>query len=312
MATAAFTTVEDRGVGDPLTEPIWDDELRDNINQLAGAHRNLLTNGGFEVWQRGAGGFTTTLAYTADRWQMSLGAGSTLTVTQETSTIDSYSTSALKGVFTLSAGTTSLSQKVEDYKALVGRTVSVSLRVRQGAASAIQIQLNDGVGVTTSTLSATTGSYITITATRTLSASATQFLVNVLFLVSGTHYLDNAMLVIGPAPAPYQPFHPQEDLARCQRYYEVVGDAGGGTVRIASVATAGAQGALAMVPWKATKAVAPTVTKVGTWTVTNCGQPTINLSDKYGTVLLITSSAAGEFSSVNNVAGNSITAEANP
>lgn len=312
MATATFTEVVDRSIGDPITEAIWDDQLKDNINQLGGAHRNLLTNGGFELWQRGAGGFTTTLAYTADRWQMSLGAGSTLTVTQETSTVDTYSTSALKGVFTLSAGTTSVSQKIEDYKAVVARTVSVSLRVRQGAASAIQIQLNDGIGTTTSTLSATTGSYVTITATRTLSASSTQFLVNILFLVSGTHYLDNAMLVIGPSPAPYQPLHPQEDLARCMRYYEVHGGIATAMI-VRGIATAGSQAFGSNVVFSVPKSGAPTVTKNGTWVVTNCGQPTISAgANTKGYEIRADSSAAGVANFLTDGTDDSVTSEHNP
>jgi hypothetical protein len=310
MATATFTEVVDRSIGDPITEAIWDDMIRDNVNQLGGAHRNLLTNGGFELWQRGAGGFTTTLAYTADRWQMTLGAGSTLTVTQETSTIDSYSTSALKGVFVLSSGNTIVTQKIEDYKSLAGRTVSMSIRVRQGAASAIQIQLNDGVGATTSTLSATTGSYITITATRTLSASASQFLVNISFLVSGTHYLDNAMLVIGPSPAPYQPLHPAEDLMRCQRYYEVHGGVNP-SMQVLNYDAAGATGGN-LIMFHTTKAATPTMTKNGTWAVTNCGQPNMSVSGVDGYSLFTTVTALGHYSFNANGTDDTITAEINP
>src|SRR5215468_5934538 len=37
------------------------------------ARLNLLTNGGFEIWQRGAAGFTATGIYSADRWYNGLG-----------------------------------------------------------------------------------------------------------------------------------------------------------------------------------------------------------------------------------------------
>src|SRR5215217_228252 len=52
------------------------------------ARANLLTNGGFEQWQRGAGPFVTAASgiFTADRWQSQMGgaAGPTVTVTRET------------------------------------------------------------------------------------------------------------------------------------------------------------------------------------------------------------------------------------
>src|SRR5215471_14015617 len=41
------------------------------------ARLNLLTNGGFEIWQRGNGPFTANSAYTADRWLISLASGDT-------------------------------------------------------------------------------------------------------------------------------------------------------------------------------------------------------------------------------------------
>ena len=41
---------------------------------------------------------------------------------------------------------------------------------------------------------------------------------------AGTYYVDNAMLVVGSQPADYAPLHPADDLARCLRYYEIIGD----------------------------------------------------------------------------------------
>jgi len=308
VATATFTTVEAR-VDQTLTNAIWADEIKDNLNQLAGAHRNLLTNGGFEVWQRGAGGFTTLNAFTADRWQLSIGGGSTSTVTQETTTKDSGSISSLKAVIAL-VGTATIFQTIENPTTYRGKTVSASIRIQQGTASSVDVQLNDGVGATQSATSATTGSFVTFTVTRTIDAAATQLALFIRALASSTFYLDNAMLVIGPAPAPYQPLHPQEELARCQRYYEVLGGATdslfyqGYNAAAASVAST--------VFFKTTKGGTPTATKNGTWAVVNCGQPTVG-GATYGTCYIAAVvTALGNASYGANSTDDTISVEYNP
>jgi hypothetical protein len=309
MATATFTTVVSRAIGDPLTQPIWTDQLQDNLNQLGGSHRNQLTNGGFDIWQRGAGPFTTSV-YTADRWLVFLGGGDTLTVTQETSVVDTPSPASLKAVYTFGGGSTSISQRVEQHASLKGKTVSVSMRVQQGTASGVTLQLNDGVGTTSAATSTTTGSYVTLTATRTLSASATLLLVTVSLTASGTYYFDNAMLVIGPAPAPYQPLHPQEDLVRCQRYYEVLGVATS-TIYCQGYQAAGQDAGFTLF-WKVTKGGTPTITKNGTWLVTNCAQPVIGAPSVGSCYMVATVTALGNYAFSPNSTDDTVTAEYNP
>jgi hypothetical protein len=310
MANATFTTVVDRAIGDVLTEPIWDDQLKDNINMLAGAHRNLLTNGGFEVWQRGAGAFTTNLAYTADRWQYVLSLG-TASITQETSITDA-SASALKVVCTTGGANDRLRQKVENAFDFRGRPCAVAVRVRQGAANAVTVGLDDGVSVvSTSATSATTGAYVTLWTTLAVAASATQLYVNLNIPVAGTHYFDNAMLVMGPSPAPFQPEHQQQDVARCQRYYEVHGGASGAPY-VNVYGAAGAVFAGVSQPLMVLKGGTPTVTKNGTWAVTNCGQPAVSNPTASGYVLSTTVTALGMFSYSPNSTDDTITIEWNP
>ena len=303
MATATFTEVVDRAIGDPLTEAIWDDQLKDNLNQLAGAHRNLLTNGGFEVWQRGAGPFTT-LVYSADRWQVSTGSG-TITVTQETTTTDG-STASLKAVLTGTPPGGYVVQTLEDYRSLRGKTAQFSARVHQSVASSASLTIVDSSGQTSGSVSATTGSFVTLTASRAIGAAVTYVQVVVSFAVAGTFYLDNAMLVVGPAPAPYQPLHPQDDLARCQRYYEVIT-----TMNYLGSAN-GAHSMGQWVPWAVAKGGVPTVTKNGTWAVTNCNQPSTGSAAPAGFVLFATATGAGGVQFTANSADDTITGEWNP
>jgi hypothetical protein len=294
-------------VDQQLTNAIWEDQIRDNLNQLAGAHRNLLVNGGMEVWQRGAGSFTGNGVYTADRWQQTFSTG-TLTTTQETSTVAGGSASALKAVAT-GGDPWRIEQRIETITALKGVTLSCSARIQQSVASAITLALNDGVGTTTSSSSATTGSFVTLTVTRTFSASASNALVQIHSTGAGTFYFDNVMLVIGPDAAPYQPLHPADELARCQRYYEVHGGVNN-AMGLNAYQAAGANFGQ-IVQFAMHKGGVPTVTKNGTWGVVNCGQPAISAPSKDGYTLYATTTALGACSFGNNSTDDTVTAEWN-
>jgi hypothetical protein len=106
--------------------------------------------------------------------------------------------------------------------------------------------------------------------------------------------------------------HPADDLVRCQRYYEVVGVPGGGEFWMRVWATAAGQYHDVSYGFKATKAVSPTLTKVGTWNVANTPQPNAAAATLWGIRVEISSNAAGDMYTYNGTAGNCITAEANP
>ncbi len=186
------------------------------------ARANILTNGGYEIFQRGAGPYTTNNAYTADRWQIILGGTSTISVTQETTTIDTQGVSALKAVYTQGTANSQIDQKVENYTQYRGQTLSFSIRVRQGVASNIRPYISDSGVKTYGVASATTGGYVTLTVTLAIGAASTGINAGVDLGASDTVYLDNAMLVVGSVPCNYVPLHPEEEWARCKRYYRYV------------------------------------------------------------------------------------------
>jgi hypothetical protein len=198
---------------------------------------------------------------------------------------------------------------------LRGRTLSVSARVYSSVAGA-KIALGDSATTTNSALSQNVNAWETLTVTATIGAATTAVNVFLFPPASGsstvTTYWDNAMLVLGAMPPAYVPLPQQEDLARAQRYYEKLAEPGDNTLIISGVATAGAQVVYVTLPYKQKKPVAPTATLVGTWGVTNCGQPTILVAGRDGLVLQVQSTAAGVFSAVNNAAGNTVTVESNP
>jgi len=235
---------------------------------------NLLVNGGFEVWQRGNGPFTGAGGgFHADRWQIYMQGTDTISVTKDTAASDIAmgSNTAAACAFTLGngGGVSSIYQVLMiNEQGLQGRTVSASVRVYTSFANAVRIDLqrNDGTQVFSSYHSGN-GQYQTLSVTMTnVPTNATSVVLHVYFSASGTHHIDNAMLVVGSTPADYQPLHPADDLARCLRYYEQLGSSYFDAIG-AGVATATTQ-VLIVGAFKAQKAVSPTVTQAaGGWQV---------------------------------------------
>lgn len=187
------------------------------------ARRNLLVNGGFEIWQRGAGAFTSDAVYTADRWLIQLGASSTISVSRNSANADAGSLYCAAITYTHSA-TSYLRQKIEDHYQLRSRSVTFSCRIATATASAVRLSLYDDVtGHTMSSYHTGGGTWETLSASATISATATQVRVYIWIEASTTVYADNAMLVMGSIAATYAPLQPAEELSRCHRYYEVFG-----------------------------------------------------------------------------------------
>jgi hypothetical protein len=304
----ALLSVPDIVNSTPLTES-WLDLVGTDINELIGrASRNQLVNGGMEVWQRGAGPFTAATAYTADRWQLVYIGGGGHAVSQETTTVDSGA-SSLKFVATAIGSLCYVMQDVEHWRELRGKAVAVSVRVHQSVAAGCRVELDDGIAVAGGGTSATTGSWVTLTSTLTVNASATRLRVRLTLLLAGTFYFDAAMLVVGPNATEFVPLHPQEDLARCQRYYEVLGGS------VASLHHQGYQAAGttagATLHYKVTKGGTPTVTKNGTWNVVNCGQPVVGGAGVGSCYIEATVTALGNFQFTTNSTDDSVSVEHN-
>ena|SRR5215471_857953 len=279
------------------------------------ARLNLLTNGGFEIWQRGAGAFTTGGAYTADRWLIGIGGSSTTSVTRIGSTVLSPGYSA-QAVYTHSAGGyAELAQLVEDANAgtqYIGRQFTFSCTVKSTVVGTVRLRLQDKNASSGSVYSAyntgTTGERLSVTFTQPSSSGGFYACVR-MDVASCTVEINEAMLVVGAVAADYAPLHPADDLARCLRYYEIV------FAEAQGIATAASQSIGNGVSYAAKKAVSPTLTKVGTWGVTNAGQPTIvTRADGFlsGFSFVCASVAAGPFNTYISAAGQYITSEANP
>lgn len=271
------------------------------------ARANLLTNGGFEIWQRGSGPFAANTSYSVDRWALSIGAASALSISRQAGNNSPYAAS-----FSYSHSAASqLIQRVEG-GSLAGRTVTFSIDVFTASANAVRVLVWDQLGALSySAFHTGNSTWQRLTSSMLVSTSATTLQVYVEFDASAGGAIDNAMLVVGSIPADYAPLHPADDLARCQRYYEVIGESIYSLI-VGGYMTAG--GSLYQtIPYKVRKAVVPTCTKVGTWATTNMtGQPVIDISGLDCCRVSFVITATGYSNANNTATGNCITVEANP
>jgi hypothetical protein len=220
---------------------------------------NLLTNGGFEIWQRGTSfAAMANSAYACDRWAFSKGGTSALTVTQEATIVDPASRYSAKLVYTHNVQSFFF-QKLEDFYQLRGLTLTLSVRVRSNTANAVRLFLQDNTGTGTASAFHTGDStWQTLSCTKVIDGAATFVQALISLEASATIYLDNAMLVIGALPAVYLPLRPADDWARCRRYYEVLGgsDVFEALGRAMCISTTQALGSIIFTP----KAIVPTIT----------------------------------------------------
>jgi hypothetical protein len=280
------------------------------------ARLNLLTNGGFEIWQRGNGPFTTNGAYAADRWQVIVAAGDTVSASRDTTNKSVASTAAMAVTATHGAGGTAVIDQVIKLsdEPLQGKTITLSVAVKCSTANAIRVQLSpNGTGgaPVNSGFHTGDGTFQTLTATAAIPADATQIDVAAVFAASATAYLDNAMVVVGSQPADYAPLHPADDLARCLRYYEQpLGPPNGSAVFYLYGPAGGVVGI--PVVYHVPKAVTPTITKIGSWAVANSSQPAILASSADMVTIVANPLALGTAQFGTNAAGAGLTVESNP
>src|SRR5215471_2255254 len=219
------------------------------------ARLNLLTNGGFEIWQRGNGPFTGNATYGADRWLLSIGGSSTLSVSRGTGNGSPYAA----GITYTQNAQSQMIQKLEQVGQLVGKTVTFSVDIQANVAGAMRVLVWDALGpLNYSSYHTGGGTWQRLTSSCAVASNATQVQVYIEFGATVTGAVDNAMLVVGSTPADYQPLHPADDLARCLRYYERL-DAVAGQGMLPGQAY-GAGASVHMWPYKTQKAVIPTVT----------------------------------------------------
>lgn len=271
--------------------------------------RNFLHNPYMNIQQRGAGPFTASNAFTADRWQLQYGLDTDsvslvqLTDAQRAQIGDEAAGWGLQNTFTGTAGNSwsTLLQKIEGVRRLSGKTVTVSfwavasLNGLQFGISAAQVfgsggspSANVAVAPQTVTLSTTFARYsVQLTfpsATgKTLgtngddrtalqlaySAGSVNTATFGVGQQSGTITLWGLQLEIGNQATPLEKIDPQVDLANCQRFFVNFGQ-----VLISGYNTSGSY-MYASYTWPVTMRAVPTGTLSGT-TFSNTSQCAVN------------------------------------
>ena len=128
---------------------------------------------------------------------------------------------------------------------------------------------------------------------------------------SGTWKLTGLDMFTGAIARSYPHLTYGQELARCQRYLKYTGGTGVvGDVYLSGYAGGAAGQATSLIQYPVEMRVAPTLTKNGTWTVINCGQPTAIQSSKYGFTLLIAATVAGALSTSTANAACSVLSDA--
>lgn len=174
---------------------------------------NLLINGDFQVWQRGVSfGIIPTNSYTADRWNNS--GGSSLT---------EKTISGIKHI--TPSNSSGLLQIIEDFDGKLSNKV-VTLSVLMKANTQIRLEVN---GVSSNPLNCSDYTLLKFTTNigTILNGKLPIRIRNAEFGVS-TFEIKYVKLELGDIATPFSPRPYAEELAMCQRYYEVLERVSGG------------------------------------------------------------------------------------
>jgi hypothetical protein len=302
---------------------------------LASRRKNV--NGGFDVWQRG-GSFTpaaSTVTYGCDQWWTIRSTTAAYTVSQQTGALGRYAYKLQRNAADATVNPLIVGHTIESQKCftLAGKSCFLSFSVKQGAnysGGVISVSVQTGTGVDQGSASQVAASWtgwaqslnttqaITTTLTRysftvAIPAATREIGFIIQYTPTGTAGADDSITLeeVQFEPGSVTPFEDVDvalELTRCQRYYERVGPNAAASIYFAGyqVTTYLVAGTL---KWLTQKRAIPAIAIVGSFTLTNCPQPTIADADVDGCAIYTTASATGAWSFYNS-AGCFITVNA--
>lgn len=294
---------------------------------------SALINGNFEINQLGDITGTTSWTangYNLDQWQ-TLISGSSCTTSQQAFTLGQTQVPGepknyIRHVVTSSAGAgnyTIMYQPIEDVRKFAGETVTFCGYGRADTTRNVGIELYQSFGSGGSPSSAVscpfglislTSSWQFVVITGSVSSISGKILGtvnnhNISFWIwmdagstfsarssgvgqqSGTFEFANLMLISGDQPIPYYKRDHGTEERLCQRYYEVQGGSASSPVMHGYGVSGSYIGQT--VAYATPKRIVPTLSKVGTWNVSNCAQPSVQCATKYAYELYASVSGTG-------------------
>jgi hypothetical protein len=263
-----------------------------NSGQIGG-RRNVIHNPNGAVNQRhGTAANTTMNTYAMDRWRSfggGTGYGQSFLTKSDAGEGDGYYIRYQRPNGNSTTFATGIAQGLEtvDSKHLAGKTVTLSFRARGGAnwsptsgSTAFRVVGGEGtdqspVGMTTAENAFTVtaeipqgGGFVTYSGTGTIPADKTQIAIQIAWTWTGTaganDYIDvrNLQLEIGSTATTFEQLSYGEELALCERYFQLVPQVG--------LAYAGATTTVdTCCPFRTTMRAAPTMSAIAAVTVTN-------------------------------------------
>jgi len=297
-------------------------QARGNISaDLLAGMRNVVINGGLDIWQRGTSfGPSTTTQYTADRW-LSVPSGATVTVSRQAHTVGQTAVPGnpryfLRNTVSVANADAGFIVPIEGAATLSGKTVTLTLYIKHltNAPTSLTVEATQVFG-TGGAPSASVITTVTSSMTTTTSFVKKQF-VFALPSVSGKTFGTNTppndylqifiynptsqifdfdisrmSLVEGDASLEADPFAPrnvQQEEAMCQRFYQVAVLDNGGAAANKYAVGAQAQMFNSGQNFNTTMRTVPTATQLVAPAFTNC------------TTLAVTTSFTGIYSTVSS------------
>ena len=254
---------------------------QEQFNLIGAGRRNLIMNGGFDVWQRGTTVTPTSNTYqnfTADRWSVYFGG----TYTQEQTTLPNGDyVDYFKGVLgTTSGNRINMNHFIENGNRLIsGKDVTISFWLKTSIVDTqVNIRLQTTSGSTFSSYTAVANRYIeTSTSWKKyeITLKCNDDIANigarphVLFEIDGvdgswangtSFEIAQVQLEVGKVATPFEHRSYGEELALCQRYFEKLATNGENDANRYNGIAWATNNLNVFIPFQVAKRVAPTVT----------------------------------------------------